>query len=351
MANEPVDAGSSISKSIYYHSGLDLGGIEGLVDVLSATDGLVVARGTDILPGYENAPVYHLKPRDDVVYVFDARGWSYRYSHLQSIDPGIHLGQKVKMGQKIGILGKEGASGGWSHLHFEIRSQQPSDKWGTQDGYAFIWEAYLRQYKPKLIAVARPRHLVLKGEKVILDGSRSWSASGKIVRYGWTFEDDTTASGTRVERTYDRPGTYSEILKITDFEGNVDYDFAPVKVIDRSQPDRYPPYIHVSYWPTFGIKVGDPVTFKVRTFGTMHGQEICDFGDGSPKVKVQSDGNVDPHNPHGYAITTHCYRKPGHYIVRAERRNKQGHKAVGHVQVRVGLEAYQNCQATGRKSY
>jgi len=47
--------------------------------------------------------------------------------------------------QKIGVLGKEGGSGGWSHLHFDIQSRQPSGKWGTQEAYAFAWEAYRQE--------------------------------------------------------------------------------------------------------------------------------------------------------------------------------------------------------------
>ena len=85
------------------------------------------------------------------------------------------------MGQKIGVLGKEGSSGGWSHLHFDIKSRQPSGKWGIQEGYAFLWEAYRREHRPQLIAVARPHHLIWAGEKVVLDGSRSWSAGARSV--------------------------------------------------------------------------------------------------------------------------------------------------------------------------
>ena len=44
---------------------------------------------------------------------------------------------------ELGRSGKEGGSGGWSHLHFEIVSRQPSGEWGTQEGFAFLWEAYL----------------------------------------------------------------------------------------------------------------------------------------------------------------------------------------------------------------
>src|SRR5258708_21858505 len=105
------------------------------------------------------------------------------------IEPEVQPGARVKMGQKIGVLGKEGGSGGWSHLHFDITSRQPSGKWGIQEGYAFLWEAYERQYQPRLQAVARPHHLVLVGQKVTLDASLSWTAGDKIERYDWTFAD------------------------------------------------------------------------------------------------------------------------------------------------------------------
>ena len=38
----------------------------------------------------------------------------------------------------------------------------------------------------------------------MLDASRSWSRSGTIARYEWTFCDGSTASGPEIERTYDR---------------------------------------------------------------------------------------------------------------------------------------------------
>ena len=123
--------------------------------MVAATDGLVVARRARRCPSIEDSPA---KPRYDVVYVLDARGWYYRYSHLMTID-GIKPGASVQMGQKIGLLGKEGGSGGWSHLHFDITSRQPSGQWGIQDAYAYAWEAYRREYaRRSSIAVARPHH-------------------------------------------------------------------------------------------------------------------------------------------------------------------------------------------------
>jgi murein DD-endopeptidase MepM/ murein hydrolase activator NlpD len=338
MGNEPsfVDGGDlpSATRKIYYHSGLDIGGCEGLIDVVAAAEGLVVSAGGTTLADYPGLPYYTQKPQDGV-YVLDSRGWLYRYVHLKSVDPAVRPGQRVTMGQKIGVLGKEGGSGGWSHLHFDVKAKQPSGKWGVQDAYAFLWEANLREHKPRVLAVARPHHLIAAGEKAVLDGSRSWSAAGKIARYQWTFGDGGTAEGPTVERTYEQPGSYSEVLKVTDPEGAVDYDFAVVQVLDPKAPDKPPPTIHASYAPTLGIRAGDPITFKVRTFRADAGNETWNFGDGSEPVVVHSDGNAQPHAPDGYAETMHRFAKPGHYIVRVEGTGRDGMKATGHLQVRV----------------
>ena len=174
------DGGEAPSnKKIYYHYGLDCGGAEGLVDVIAATAGRVISSGTNRLAGYEESPA---KPRYDVVYLLDDRGGYYRYSHLQSIATAMRPGATVQLGQKVGVLGKEGGSGGWSHLHFDITSRQPSGLWGIQEGYAFLWEAYQREQKPQRLAVARPHHFVFAGEKVVLNGAKSWSAAGATAR-------------------------------------------------------------------------------------------------------------------------------------------------------------------------
>jgi murein DD-endopeptidase MepM/ murein hydrolase activator NlpD len=336
MANEPVfvDGGENpLVRRIYYHYGLDIGGAEGMVEVVAGTDGRVVSAGTDVLPGYQDTPV---QPRYDVIYLLDDQGWYYRYSHLQNIEEAIKPGRTVQRGQKLGVLGKEGASGGWSHLHFDITSRQPSGKWGIQEGYAFLWEAYQAQYRPEIQAVARPHHLVWAGQAVMLDGRRSWTAGKAIERYEWTFADGTTATGETVQRLYAQPGSFSEILKVVDDRGRHDYDFAVVQVLDREHPERLSPTMHAAYAPTFGLRPGDAVTFKVRSFRTTVGEESWDFGDGTAPVTVRSDGNVKPLAKDGYAVTTHRYAKAGHYLVRVERRGAGGSRAVAHLHVRVG---------------
>lgn len=333
MGNEPshVDGGDAPTRrKIYYHNGLDIGGAEGMAEVVAATDGVVVSAGLDRAADAPKPPV---ADRYDVIYIRDARNWYYRYSHLKTIE--VKLGDRVTKGQRLGLLGKEGSSGGWSHLHFDIKSIQPSGKWGTEEGYAFLWEAYRTQHRPKIIAVARPHHLIWAGEKVVLDGSRSWSAAGKIERFDWTFTDGSSATGDRVERTYDAPGEFSEVLKVTDSAGNIGYDFAVVLVIDRKTDGEPSPTIHAAYSPTFGIRVGDPVTFKVRSFFTIPAGETWDFGDGSPPVKVRSDANAKTHDPNGYAVTEHRFAKPGHYVVTATHPGRDGHPISSRVHVQV----------------
>ena len=119
--------------------------------------------------------------------------------------------------------------------------------------------------------------------------------------------------------------------------GNVAYDFAIILVVDPALSGHLPPAIHPNYWPTLGIKPGDPVTFKVRTFGTTHGEEVWNFGDGTPVTKTKSDGNVNEMAKDGYAVTTHRFERAGTYIVTVEREDVSGHKATGRLAVEVGV--------------
>jgi len=271
------------------------------------------------------------------VYLRDARGWYYRYSHLSSFADSIVPGRYLTRGEPIGLIGKEGGSGGWSHLHFEIKARQPSGKWGTQDGYAFLWESYHRQYKPELVAVARPHHLVRTGESVELNAARSWSKDGGPLGYQCTLTNGTTVNSARTAQKYDRAGSYSEVLEVRNRHGQVAYDFATVQVHDSQHPAITPPAIHANYHPTLGIKPGDTVTFKVRSFGAIQPEETWDFGDGTPAVKVHSDRNANTHDPNGYAVTTHRFAKQGSYLVRVER-TSPGYPAIGHLHVVVDGE-------------
>ncbi|MFC2087336.1 PKD domain-containing protein [Bacteroidota bacterium] len=333
--NEPTFSSFGLNpenKKIYYHSGHDIGGAEGLDEILSATDGLVVSANGDALEGYSDLPG---NPRFDRVHIKDNRDWYYMYSHLDSIFPTLKPGIKVKPGQRIGLMGKKGDSGGWVHLHFDISIKDTTTgNWVREDAYPYLWEAYVRQYDPAVIAVARPQQQLWTGQVTRLDGRKSKSLKGEIVSYEWIFCDGTTAVGAVQEKSYEKPGEYCEILKVTDSKGNLDYDFTTVKVIDKNNPEKFIPGIQAAYYPTLNIKPGDPVTFLVRTFNSDVDNEVWDFGDGSPKIKTKSEKVIREKRTEGkFAETRHSYSKAGNYIVRVERSNENGYKAIGHLHV------------------
>ncbi len=351
MANEPthVDGGENPALSEFcYHAPLDFGGCEGLDRVLSAVDGLVVLAGDSLLAGYEDIP---FEPGYDNLVIQDSRGWYHRYWHLFSIEPELKPGVRVKKSQPVGLLGKEGCSGGWAHLHYEILSRTSSGAWGNEDGYAYIWQAYLDQFNPPLLAVARPHHLAATGENVELDGSKSWCRGDGKLSYDWTFSDGTTGSGPRQTRTYARPGNYQEVLKVSDPAGHTAYDFVDVEIIDGDKPGELPVSLHAAFHPTLGIAPGDTVVFKVRSFNAVEGSEVWDFGDGSPTVTVKSCESFGWRYerftsrdmasrelelaPNGYATTSHAFATAGDYLVKVERSGDFGYKATAHLHVRV----------------
>lgn len=92
------------------HKGLDFGAKRPNVDgdnVYAVADGVVEKAGLGT--GYGN-----------VIYLNHSNGYSTRYAHLSKIL--VKVGQSVKAGQVIGLMGKTGIGSG-THLHFEVRAK------------------------------------------------------------------------------------------------------------------------------------------------------------------------------------------------------------------------------------
>ena len=321
-------------ERVYYHHGFDFGGADRIVPIHAATDGIVVSARGKSADGVPNC----VRPRYDVIYLHDPRGWYYRYSHFDSIDDSIKVGGKVSIGQQIGVLGKEGGSGGWSHLHFGLIRPQEDGRYGSDSLYAFLHQVYQAKNDEPIIAVARPQILDFVGKPILLDGSRSWSAAGRQgLKYEWSFDDGSRAAGAKVEHVFRDEGRYRPTLKVTDKAGNVDYDFGKVSVVHPNVPPNC--YLHASYWPTKNIRAGEEVSFLVRSFrfAPPRGDEIWDFGDGSPSVRTQSDGAVKHRDKEGYAVTKHRFKNTGYYVVTVRRSNDHGQQAVDKLDVRVDL--------------
>ena len=267
--------------------------------------------------------------------MLDDRGWYYRYSHLQSFDPLIQPGATIGMGQKIGVLGKEGGQRRLVSPPLRDRRPPALGPMGDRGGIRLpvgvrraraATRHRRRRPAPPPGAGRRAGHT---GRFALLEPRRARA------RQEWTLSDGTTAPGPTVQRTYDRAGVYSEILKVADDRGHVAYDFAIVQVLDRGDTGPLPPGINAAFAPTQDIHAGDPVTFKVRTFGTTDGIETWHFGDGTPPVEVRSDGNVEELARDGYAIAIHRFARPGDYLPRVERTDRRGRKATARLYVHV----------------
>lgn len=222
---------------------------------------------------------------------------------------------------------------------------------GTEEAFAYAWESYVLRYAPPLMALARPHHEAWTGQAVTLDGSLSRGLAAPLERFEWSFEDGTTAEGPLAERTYDRPGQYCETLKVIDQSGNFDYDFVIVQVVDPARPEESTPALHAACHPTQGVLPGQELTFAARAFSLEGGEELWDFGDGSPTVvtgskpvyswnhpryqQPGSDWTALALDPQGYARTTHAFAAPGDYLVTVRRTGVDGRSAAARLYVRV----------------
>jgi len=210
--NEPSLTGWGVRfdwKNTYYHEGHDIGGADGMDEIVSAADGRVISVRNQTLPGFENIPT---GAREDKLFIVDDRNWLYHYSHFDTIYSSVRPGDKVKKGQPLGLMGKKGGSGGIAHLHFGIFCKDNIlNEWMIEDAYPYLWEAYKNEYKPKIMAVARPLQILFSGQAARLDGSKSKGIDNPIISYEWFFGDESNARGAMQRKIYEQLGVYSEV--------------------------------------------------------------------------------------------------------------------------------------------
>jgi hypothetical protein len=293
--NEPVHLGDRDGdpqgQRFYHNYGVDLAGYEGRQKVLSCISGVVVQ--TDHEQG-------SLSIRDD-------RGFILNYGHLNSILSGIKVGSPVKQGQWVGMLGRRGASGNFSHLHvgaYLSDSAMDADRSSRNlNLYPWLVAAYQKESGTNLYSVARPHKTALTGDKVLFDGSNSMSFKSNIASFKWEFHDGTSANGPMAEKVYDKPGCYIAALWVNNIRGDVDVDFCKVKVYSRSAPEDVIPTLFVTYYPSSEVYVDEPVNFRVWPQGMEVENVQIEFGDGT----VVRDYRA-------YSAITHKFNKPGIYV-------------------------------------
>lgn len=94
--------------------------------VYAAGDGVVLFAGPDVQAVYSRWPNFY----GNLVIIQHADELYTLYAHLSKIN--VASGQNVIAGTQIGEVGQSGAATG-SHLHFEVRRENPTDYFATQN--------------------------------------------------------------------------------------------------------------------------------------------------------------------------------------------------------------------------
>ena len=116
--NEPVWVSSPVGPrcleitSETFHKGDDLVGISKKTEIKAAADGIVVEHWPPPDGYYKGHPIY-----GGYIVLQHDNGTYTVYAHMSHTN--VHTGDKVKQGQKIGVIGDTGIATG-VHLHFEI---------------------------------------------------------------------------------------------------------------------------------------------------------------------------------------------------------------------------------------
>jgi hypothetical protein len=116
-----------------------------------------------------------------------------------------------------------------------------------------------------------------------------------------------------------------------------------VRVVRRGD-DRNPPSLHATYYPTFGVRPGEEVTFQVRAERMTTKYEVWNFGDGSRPDTTRSNVDPEPHANVGYATTSHrcgarrsLLQAPRSYVIRLRRRHRQLTRRHRRIRLNLGV--------------
>ncbi len=301
--NEPVHLGQGDGdpdgQRFHHDYGFDQAGFEGREEVVCAAEGKIIA----FWPGPEDI---------SSVLVQDPGGMVWEYGHLCAVAPETVVGAALPVGRKIGILGRTGPSGNFSHLH--LGTYLARDDFGASSPnrrlnlYPWIVTAYRARHPKGLLAVARPHQTGLTGEGITLDGSNSLAfGGGRIVEWRWVLPDGRTAKEVRTPWQSDRPGAYVAALWVKDDGGAEDVDFCQVKVFSKADPEKAMPHIFMTYTPARDVRPDQPVTFRFWFQGDGGGPIAVDFGDGTHLADYES-----------YAEVRHAFKTPGIHVVTAQ---------------------------------
>jgi len=300
---EPVHLGAGDGdpkgQRFYHDYGFDMAGYEGREEVVSVVEGRVVK----FWPSREDPCS---------VLVEDQGGLVWEHAHLKALAPGLALNARVALGQKIGILGRTGPSGNFSHLHvgnFLTRRDSEAGRANRRlNLYPWIVAAYQAQRPQGLLAVARPHQLALTGERILLDGGNSLAWGGRrILEWRWVLPDGRTVKRPRVETAFDSPGAHVAALWVKDDQGAEDVDFCQIKVFSRGQPQQAMPHLFMTHSPAREVRPGQEI-----------GLRLWFQGEGGGPIEVEFGDNSGPADCASYQEIRHRYQAPGLYVITAQ---------------------------------
>ena len=323
--NQPIDFGPRITqKSVRYEAGICFSTGPRRLPVFAMCDGQVVSLNGRVWTGLKLGPGVPLpfKPKMNALAILDSRGWFIIYENLAETNSFVQLGGHISTRNRLGLAGGEGTIPGVSTFRFEIRARQPSGKWGTVSAFALLMDVETTYLTRRIGAMAGPSQLAFVGEKVQLDGSRSFSKAGPISDYQWQLGDGTKRTGPKTTVVHAEAGTHCHVLRVKDKQGRIDYASIYIQVVKKGQ-DVYPPFLHLTCNPILAFR-HNPVLFGIRAIGLMGGMTRVDFADGRPAEMFRSNPLLPTDHPDAYRIAWRTYHRAGHYIIRGERRGDTG---------------------------
>ena len=293
--NEPVHLGDRdgdpAGQRFHHNYGVDLAGYEGRQKVMSCIDGVVIEANR----------------REGDLLVQDDAGFVVHFGHLDAILSGITVGARVTRGQWVGMLGRRGASGNFSHLHVGTATDRTRGQ-PNRNLNLFPWlvAAYEAGHGAALHAVARPHQAVLTGDRVRFDALRSIVPDAAGAAFRWEFHDGVSIEGPEAEAVYEKPGCYMATLWVEDSRGRIDVDFCTVRVYTRGAPETVVPTLFATHAPAAFIRVDQPVAFRLWPQGEPVADIRIDFGDGTV---------IEDYRP--YSAVVHAFAQPGLHVVTA----------------------------------
>lgn len=273
--------------SVYYHAGEDLALQKDKHALVSPVDGVIT-----------KAPGPDGDGQSNPIVVADEH-YIYRFAHCNAerIRSDLEPDLAVKRGEFLARTGNtwNGKAVPDDHLHWGMALKDGT----VVNTYPFMVASYQAAWRDEILPVAGGFRFCRVGDTLCLDASRSIVPVDSTASYRWLLHDDQWIDGSSSTLRYERPGSYCEVLEVTDQHGQQFHDVVWVRVSDEDSAQNLP-RAFINYHPMRCVKVGTDIDFYIRHW--QMSRPMIDFGDGTAPRLFER-------------YQQHAYTAPGHYIV------------------------------------